>query len=156
MFLNIIKYPDAILRKDAKEVEKINDEIKNLILDMTEIMQKYDGAGLAAPQVGISKRIIIANDGKEDLAIINPKIIKKSWRKQKDKEGCLSLPGLEVEISRSKKIIVSGIDYSGKKIRIDAKNLMARILQHEIDHLNGILIIDKLNKKEKKEYEETL
>ena len=156
MFLNIIKYPDSILRKDAKEVEKVDDNIKNLILDMTEIMQKHDGAGLSAPQVGISKRIVIANDGKEDFAILNPDIIIKSWRKQKDKEGCLSLPGLEVIINRSKKIIVSGIDYSGKKIKVEAKNLMARILQHEIDHLNGILIIDRLNNKEKREYEETL
>ncbi|MEA2088580.1 MAG: peptide deformylase [Patescibacteria group bacterium] len=156
MILNIKKYPDSILRKEAKEVEKVDDNIKNLILDMTETMQKYNGAGLAAPQVGVSKRIIIANDGNEDLAIINPKIVKKSWRKQKDKEGCLSLPGLEVEINRSKKIIASGISYSGKKIRIEAKDLMARILQHEIDHLNGILIIDRLNEKQKKEYEKTL
>lgn len=156
MLLNIIKYPDSILRKDAKEVEKVDNEIKNLILDMTETMQKYDGAGLSAPQVGVSKRIIIADDGKEELAIVNPEIVKKSWRKQKDKEGCLSLPGLEVKIKRSKKIIVSGVDYSGKKIRIDAENLMARILQHEIDHLNGVLIIDRLNKKEKNDYEKSL
>lgn len=156
MLLNIIKYPDSILRKNAKEIEKIDDDIKNLILDMTETMQKYDGAGLAAPQVGVSKRIIIANDGKEELAIINPKIIKRSWRKEKDKEGCLSLPGLIVGIKRNKKIIVSGIDYSGGKIRREAKDLMARILQHEIDHLNGVLIIDRLNKKDKEKYEESL
>lgn len=150
MVLEIKKYPNPVLRKKAKEVKKIDKKIIKFIDDMFETMAKNGGCGLAAPQVGISKRIIIIDlegqiiNGKK-FALINPKIIKKSWAKKEEEEGCLSIPETiekRIKIKRSKKVIVSGLDKYGKNIIIKADDWTARSLQHEIDHLDGILIID--------------
>ena len=141
--LKILKYPDAVLKKKAQKVATVDRQIKNLALDMIETMNKVGGVGLAAPQIGVSQRIIAVKNEDEDWVIINPEIIKKSWRKETSTEGCLSLPGVEVKVKRHHKITVKGLNYSGESIIIEAKGLLARIFQHEIDHLNGVLIIDK-------------
>lgn len=156
MRLNIIAYPNKILRNKNKEIGEINKDIKNLALDMIETMHKSDGVGIAAPQVGVNKKIIIVNWEDEDLVLINPVITKKSFFKYMDKEGCLSFPGLEIMVKRPKKIAVKALDYSGEKIRVKAEGLFARILQHEIDHIEGKLLIDYASKEEKNKYDKSL
>ncbi len=143
MFLDIKKYPDKVLRKKSVKVDFVDRKIKDFVLDMIETMRSADGAGLAAPQVGVNKRIIVINYQDEDFVFINPEIIKRSKETAVDKEGCLSLPGVEKEVERAVKITVKSLDYSGNEIVIEAENLLARIFQHEIDHLDGILLIDK-------------
>ena len=141
--LEIKKYPDPILRKKCQEVKEINEDVRKLISDMIETMQKNNGIGLAAPQVGVLKRIIVAETANGPKGFINPRILKKSKETEIIEEGCLSFPGLFLKIKRAKEIEIEAFDEEGKKIK--AEGLLARVLQHEIDHLNGILFIDKIN-----------
>ncbi len=143
----VLKDNDPILRKRSKEVTEITEEIISLIDDMIETMEDYNGIGLAAPQVGVLKRIIIVKVSEESelIELINPKIIKEKGQ-QRDLEGCLSIPGVYGEVTRSKEIIVEGLDRTGKKRKIRGSELLARALQHEIDHLNGVLFTDKVEK----------
>ena len=134
-------YGDNILRKKASPVSKITSETRELVSQMTEIMYENKGVGLAAPQVGISERIVVVDIGEGPLALINPEIISKEGEDVGD-EGCLSIPEITVEIKRAQKILVTSLNTYGKTIKVKAINLMARALQHEIDHLNGTLIID--------------
>ncbi len=158
--LEIKKYPEPVLKKKAEVVKKITPEIRKLVEDMAETMQKNQGIGLAAPQVGVLKRVIIVGAEKGPLCLINPKIIRKSKETELGEEGCLSLPGLYLKIKRPKFIEVEALDIDGKKIHFETKELfskspgterypsgviIARIIQHEIDHLNGILIINKIS-----------
>jgi len=155
MILEIKKYPNPVLKKKCEEIAEITPEIKELALNMEESMIKDKGIGLAAPQVGESKRIIIVHlieerspeekNKKVPQAFINPKIIKKSKETAIEEEGCLSFPGLFLEIKRAKEVEVETLNLNGDKIRIEAKGLPARILQHEIDHLDGILFIDRIS-----------
>ncbi len=150
--LEIRKFNDSVLRKKAEEVGEIDKETKKLIVDMAQTMIKKQGVGLAAPQVGVSKRIIVvATDlrGERILELINPKIIKISQEKEKGEEGCLSFPGIFLEIERAKEIEVEGLDINGKRVRIEAKGFLARVFQHEIDHLNGVLFFHRLKLVEK-------
>jgi len=144
--LEIKKYPDPILKKKCQEVEEVTPEIKKLIEDMIETLEKDNkGAGLAAPQVGILKRVIIAPTEKGFTGFINPKILKKRKDKILIGEGCLSFPGLFLTIKRSKEVEIEALDKDGKKIKIKARGILAPIFQHEIDHLDGILFIDRVN-----------
>ena len=138
---------NPILRQRARTVKKITLQTRRLILDMIETMEANNGAGLAAPQVGKSLRIIIAKpcQNQESLALINPEIIKKSFLKDALEEGCLSLPDQAISVKRPKKITVSASNIDGQKIEIKTGGILSRIIQHEIDHLNGILISDKKN-----------
>lgn len=141
--------PDAILRKKAKKVPAIDGSIQRLIDDMVETMQKEKGVGLAAPQVGVSLRIAVLQMPEEEpFAIINPKIVKRSGEREVA-EGCLSVPGFQGEIKRSISVTVKGLDRQGKAIRIKAAGLMAQALEHEIDHLNGVLYIDHIESDDK-------
>ena len=140
-------YPDKILRQRAAVVKKIDKEIKRLILDMGKTMLVNEGVGLAAPQVGLSIRLIVVNTKDGPLALVNPKITRKSWSKESGEEGCLSLPDFLANVKRHKKINAIYWDKDGKKIKIKAEGLLARVIQHEVDHLNGVLIIDYLKKK---------
>lgn len=144
--LKIRIYPDNSLRKKALAVTKLTDEDKKLIKDMIDTMYVSDGVGLAAPQVGVSKRIFIANHtgerGKELIAI-NPRILERTGKATLT-EGCLSLPGISAEVKRYKKIVLRFEDLDGNERMITAENLLARIIQHEIDHLDGILFIDRV------------
>ncbi len=140
---------NKILRSKAEPVEKITPEIRELIRKMKKIMKTNNGVGLAAPQIGVNKQIFVAEllyEGEEDgifYAAVNPKITNVSKEKEKLEEGCLSLPKLYGEVSRAKKIQVEYLNEMGKKKRLKASGLLARIFQHEIDHLNGGLFIDK-------------
>ncbi len=151
----IVKYPNPILRKKCQEVKEVTEEIRNLGWDMIESMIENQGTGLAAPQVGELKRVIVVHPieersleekSKEKPQIfINPKIIKKSRETIIDEEGCLSFPELFLKIKRAKEVGVEALNEKGEKIHLKAQGLPARILQHEIDHLDGILFIDHLS-----------
>ena len=137
---------DEILRKKSKEVEQIDDKIKELVEDMIETMHKYNGVGLAAPQVGILKKIAVIDlyeEGNGPVTLINPKIIKEEGKQTVD-EGCLSFPNKFAKVVRPKKVVVEALDKDGKKIKIEAEGLFAQAISHEVDHLNGELFIDKI------------
>lgn len=139
----IREYGDEILRKKAREVEVVDDKIRELIEDMIETMHKYNGVGLAAPQVGILKRVVVIDlyDDNGPLRLVNPKIIKQKG-KQEVEEGCLSFPNQYAKVVRPKEVIVEALNEKGEKIRVEGKELLAQALMHEIDHLNGILFVD--------------
>lgn len=142
--LNITIYPDPALAKKADAVNDINAGVKELIPKMVFTMQESDGIGLAAPQVNISKRIIVIHDGEEIKIYLNPRIVRKSRQKQVDEEGCLSLPGIFIDVSRPSSVDVAVQTQDGKIAIIKAEGLTARIFQHEIDHLEGKLIINRI------------
>jgi len=147
--LEIVTNPSQILRKKAKSInlkDISSKEIKTLIDQMAKTMLESDGPGLAAPQIGKSIRLIIVNIKQGPIALINPKIIRKSWRKCIDEEGCLSIPKVYGNVKRSHSIKVKTYNQHGKLIKLKAKGLFARVIQHEVDHLNGILFIDKVQK----------
>ncbi|QIB26259.1 peptide deformylase [Caloranaerobacter azorensis] len=137
---------DPILRKKSREVTEINDRIKILLDDMLETMYKNDGVGLAAPQVGILKRVVVIDIGEGPIKLINPEIISMEGEVI-DVEGCLSVPGETGEVKRPSKVKVKYLDENGKELIIQGTGLLARALCHEIDHLNGILFIDRVIKK---------
>jgi len=144
MTRQILKYPNPVLKNKSEEVEEITDEIRKLAQDMKETMFTGQGIGLAAPQIGVLKRIIAVQE-KTPLIFINPRIIKKSRETVSEQEGCLSFPGIFLKINRAKEIEVEALDERGEKVYFKAQGLIARVLQHEIDHLDGILCIDRLN-----------
>ncbi len=139
---NIRKDEDPVLRKKAVTVNNFSSPLFQLLDDMAETMIQSEGVGLAAPQVGISKRIIIYHDGYEIKEIINPEIINKQGEAV-EAEGCLSLPGIVGEVSRWDYVEISGVGRNQNPLLVTAQEMLARILQHEIDHLNGILFTDK-------------
>ena len=146
--LEIRTYPDKILRKKAAAVKAIGEKERKLATLMIETMRASDGIGLAAPQVGISKRIIVIEDienKNKDLPYVffNPKILKKKGRCSFC-EGCLSVADVMSDILRPESVLVEALDRDGKQVKIDTGGLLARILQHEIDHLDGILFIDRI------------
>ena len=132
---------DDVLRKKAKKVEKINTFIKNLLDDMADTMYKNKGVGLAGNQVGILKRVIVVDDGDGLLQLINPVILEKEGT-QIDEEGCLSLPDIYGDVERADKIKVKAQNKQGKYIEFEAEGYLARIIQHEVDHLEGKLFSD--------------
>lgn len=141
---NIRKEGDEILKKKSREVEVIDDKVRELIDDMVETMHKYDGVGLAAVQVGILKQIIVIDiyDEKTPIVkLINPKILKTKGEREVD-EGCLSYPNKFAKVKRPEKVVVEGLNENGQKVRIEAVDLLAQALCHEIDHLNGITFVD--------------
>lgn len=144
--LKIITIPNPILRKKSKEInfKEINTrDFAKLVSAMGKTMIKTDGAGLAAPQIGKSIRLAVINSKDGPICLINPKITRKSWARELGQEGCLSIPGIFGQVKRHKKITVAYYNQAGKKIKQVAQGLMARVMQHEIDHLDGILFIDK-------------
>lgn len=143
--LEIKKYPDPCLRIKAKEVDEITPEIKKLIEEMVLLMGKDKGVGLAATQVGVPKRIIVFETGEGVTALINPKIIKKGKKKFVDMEGCLSFPDIWIKVKRPERIHIQGQDMLGRKVDLGAEMMVSRVLQHELDHLDGILFIDRIN-----------
>lgn len=143
--LELKKYPDPILLNKSKKVENFTNELKTLSQNMLETMYQNDGLGLAAPQIGISKQIFVADIGQGPVTIINPIIIKKSNQYSFEHESCLSLPGFTLKVKRVKSIELQGyLLEKGKQTTIKAEGLLARVFQHEIDHLNGILIINRV------------
>ncbi|NLL69882.1 MAG: peptide deformylase [Epulopiscium sp.] len=134
---------DELLRKRSREVIEINSNILTLIDDMIETMHNADGVGLAAPQVGILKRIIVVDVGEGPIVLINPQLL-EGFGEQTGSEGCLSVPGVFGEVKRPQTVVVSGLNPQGETIKIEAKDLLARAFCHEIDHLDGILFTDKV------------
>ncbi len=149
MLREILKYPDPRLREVAKPVEQVTDELRSLIDDMAETMYASKGCGLAATQIGVDKRIFVVDCAGEDepsqlMAFINPEIVETDGSQTWD-EGCLSFPGVSEEIKRAERVKMRALDRSGKPFELEADGLLAVALQHELDHLNGVLMIDKLN-----------
>ncbi len=136
---------DEILKKKSREIEEIDDRILELLDDMVETMHKYNGVGLAAVQVGVLKRAIVIDlyDDKGPIKLINPVIVKEEGE-QEVEEGCLSFPNKYAKLIRPAKVTVEALNEKGKKVKINAKELLAQALAHEIDHLNGIVFVDKM------------
>jgi peptide deformylase len=143
MPLKILKFPHPLLRKKARAVRKVTPKITRLIEEMIETVHAAPGIGLAAPQVGESIRVMVIDLGEGPIALINPKIVEKSGN-QIFTEGCLSLPGVEAPVLRARQVRVKGMGHQGKNIEILAEGLLATVFQHEIDHLDGIVFIDRV------------
>ncbi|NQT31032.1 MAG: peptide deformylase [Deltaproteobacteria bacterium] len=147
--LTVRTVPEPILRRRSKRVRNIDGSIRKLAADMIEAMHAASGAGLAAPQVGVPLRVIVVGmPGEEDIVLINPQIVRRAGERWVT-EGCLSVPGYFGEIQRAQWVTVKGKDLSGKEIRIKAEELLAQALEHEIDHINGVLYIDHLESKDR-------
>ena len=138
----IVTYGEQVLRARAEEIEEIDDEIKELIQRMYRIMAENDGVGLAGPQVGVSKRIFTYDVGDGPHALINPEILNPKGE-ETAAEGCLSIPGLHGEVTRALEVTATGINEKGEKVKIRAEGLLARVFQHETDHLDGKMFIDR-------------
>lgn len=145
MALKIRKYPDPILRRRAREIEKIDDETRECAHQMVETLIARRGYGLAAPQVGVLKRLIIVDVEDDFHILINPSILEESEERLLGIEGCLSIPGVEAEVERTLSVKVSAINIDGEPVELERSELVARVLQHEIDHLDGVLFIDYLS-----------
>lgn len=150
--LKVYEYPDPVLKKKAMPVERVDDELRKFLDDMLETMYSAIGVGLAAPQVGVSKRIVVIDishdeeDRMEPLYLVNPVVIWKSEEKICGEEGCLSVPEQRAEVERCAAIKVRYWDYNGKEQILDAQDFLAIAVQHELDHLDGILYIDRISR----------
>ncbi len=139
---------DPVLRKKAEPLEAVDEDIRRLIKDMFETMYKADGVGLAAPQVGVSQRVIVVDPHEQDVkpfGLVNPVIVQSADDVERGEEGCLSIPGLKDIVERPAAVVVEALDAEGQPVRIEAEGLLARVLQHEVDHLDGILFIDRVS-----------
>ncbi|PTX61218.1 peptide deformylase [Melghirimyces profundicolus] len=138
----IVLVPDPILKEKAKPVTKFNARLHKLLDDMADTMYDAPGVGLAAPQIGISKRVIVADDGNGLIEAVNPELFDKKGEQISPPEGCLSIPGLLGDVRRAEKVTMKAQDRNGSFFELEAEGYLARILQHEVDHLNGILFTD--------------
>lgn len=138
----VVTLPNDILRAKAAPVKDINAGVLRLLDHMKDTLYAFDGVGLAAPQIGVSKRIVVIDTGDDFYEVINPEIV-ESEGVQTGSEGCLSVPGVVGRVKRAQKVVVEGRDREGQPFRIEAANMLAKVFQHEIDHLDGILFIDK-------------
>ncbi|HUH12717.1 MAG TPA: peptide deformylase [Longimicrobiales bacterium] len=139
---------DPVLREPAVPVEAVDDELRALVADMMETMYDAEGVGLAAPQIGISRRIIVVDThqaGDEAFALVNPRVVESAGGPEKFEEGCLSIPGLAELVERPTRVVVEALTPAGESLRMEAEGFLARVLQHEVDHLDGVLFIDRLS-----------
>lgn len=139
--LEVVQIGNPVLKAKAGPVEKINKQILKILDDMADTMYASDGVGLAAPQIGVSKRIIIVDIGEGLIELINPEIVSAEGSVV-DQEGCLSVAGFFGDVARAQKVVVQGLNRQGKRVKIKAVDFLARALQHEIDHLEGRLFVD--------------
>ena len=140
----IRQYPDAALRLRAREVETFDGELATLVERMTRLMHDAQGVGLAANQVGVLRRVLVFQPADEGVtALVNPRIVERSSELETDSEGCLSLQGVRVPVERSVHVSVEARDEKGSELRLELSELAARVLQHELDHLDGVLILDR-------------
>ena len=158
--LEILKYPHPLLKKRSKEVDRIDGEVRKLIRDMAETMYDVNGIGLAACQIGIPQRIIVVDvspiDPKQSFfAMINPEIISEEGEIEHE-EGCLSVPDCLEKIKRQEKVHVIGISLEGKEMEVSGEGILAFALEHEIDHLNGVLILDRISRLKREIYRNKL
>jgi len=138
----IVTYPDSVLRETAQPVEEIDDDLRTLIDDMAEVMYDDDGIGLAANQVGDLRRVIVIDAGEGFAVFINPEIVASGDETESVEEGCLSLPGIRVNVTRPTEVTMKAMNLDGEPVKVEAQGLLARVFQHETDHLNGKMIID--------------
>ena len=150
MALDIRMFGDPVLKTRASPVESFDGSLSNLAEDMLATMREHEGVGLAANQVGRLKRILVAALEEDEFVLVNPVVEEAAETTEKELEGCLSIPGIQVEVERPTAITVSGQDASGSPLKIEASGLLARILQHEIDHLDGVLILDRTDRESRK------
>ena len=143
--LNVVKIGDSVLREKCMEVHKFNDNLHRLLDNMAETMYAEQGVGLAAPQVGIPKRVVVIDTEGELIELVNPVIVESSGN-QTGEEGCLSIPGEYEEVSRAAEVTVRGQDRDGQEITMTGSGMLARAIQHEIDHLDGVLFVDRVRK----------
>lgn len=148
--LEIVTYPNPVLRRRADEVEKVDGKTRKLIRDMVDTMYANGGIGLAAPQVGVSKRVVVADVRPYDpssslIALVNPQVVAEG-EEVVHEEGCLSVPGCVDGITRRNRIKVKGLNEKGKEIEVEGQEMLAIVLQHEIDHLNGKVILDRMSR----------
>ena len=141
----ILKVGEDVLREKARHVPQITPNIIKLLDNMKDTMYQADGVGLAAPQIGISKRVIIVDAGDGLIELVNPEII-ETLGEETDLEGCLSIPGVNENVTRAFQVKAKGLDRNGMEIIVQGEGLLARALQHEVDHLEGVLFIDKVSK----------
>jgi peptide deformylase len=142
---SIVEMGADVLREKAKEVKEVNSSIVKLLDNMVDTMENANGVGLAAPQIGVSKRVVVVKVGEVLVELVNPIILEQEGEAVAE-EGCLSIPDVTGDVVRAAKVYVQGLNREGKKVDIHAEGLMARALQHEIDHLEGILFVDKAKK----------
>jgi peptide deformylase len=143
--LPIVKVPEPVLRMKARKVKKVDASIKKLVDDMIETMHDAPGVGLAANQVGVPLRVCVIHvPGDDVVTLINPEIVRRTGSRVCEGEGCLSLPGYKGPVTRSEKVVVKGLDREGHSVRYHAEELFAEAIEHEVDHLNGVLYFDYL------------
>ncbi len=156
--LDIVLVPDPVLREKAKKVAKITPNVQRLLDDMAETVRKARGVGLAGPQVGILQRVIIVEVPRDDedpnaqhgfFQLVNPEIVKRAREIEESAEGCLSIPGYIGDVERHVSVEVKALDRSGKPVKVKARGFLARVFQHEIDHLDGVLYLDRLKSADK-------
>jgi peptide deformylase len=150
MALDIRMFGDPVLKTRAAPVKNFDDSLAHLTEEMLATMREHEGVGLAANQVGRLKRVLVAALEDEEFVIVNPAVDGASDATEKELEGCLSIPGIQVEVERPTAVTISGQDTSGAPLRIEASGLLARVFQHEIDHLNGVLILDRTDRESRK------
>lgn len=150
MALDIRTFGDPVLKTRAAPVESFDESLLRLTEDMLITMREYEGVGLAANQVGRLKRVLVAAIEDDEYVIVNPVLTDAAETTETGPEGCLSIPGIQVEVERPIAVTVSGQDTSGKPLRIEATDLLARVLQHEVDHLDGVLILDRTDRESRK------
>jgi peptide deformylase len=139
----IRQYGDTVLRMKAREVETFDEDLERLVERMTALMHEANGVGLAANQVGVLRRLFVFADGEEDRVIVNPVLTKSSKDTEVDDEGCLSLRGVLVPVERPTSVTLEGVDTKGEPVRLELEPPASRVVQHELDHLDGVLIIDR-------------
>ena len=143
---SILKIGDPFLREKAKKVAKITPQVEKLLTNLADTLNAEEGLGLAAPQIGVGKRVIVVDIGKGLIELINPEITEAEGEETAT-EGCLSIPGFQGEVKRAARVNVTGLNRSGEIVNITGEGLLARVLQHEIDHLEGILFVDRVDRK---------
>jgi peptide deformylase len=158
--LEILKFPHPLLKKRCQEVDRIDGEVKKLIQDMTETMYQANGIGLAACQVGVPRRVVVfdvspIDPEKEFFAMVNPEVISEEGEIEHE-EGCLSVPDCSEKVKRKEKVLVRGFSPEGERIEVSGDGIMAIAFQHEIDHLNGVLILDRISRLKRELYRNKL
>ena len=143
--MDIRTYGDSALRRKAEPIDVIDDDVRNLCQLMVEVMIRANGVGLAAPQIGVSKRIFVMDVDDELYIFINPELVELSEETVESSEGCLSVPGVDATVARSTRAVVEGLNLDGERIRLEGEGIIARAIQHEIDHLNGNLYFDRIS-----------
>jgi peptide deformylase len=151
MALDLRTFGDPVLKTRAAPVETFDESLSRLAEEMLITMREREGVGLAANQVGRLKRVLVAAVEDQEYVIVNPTIEETARSTEKDFEGCLSIPGIQVEVERPTAVTISGQDASGAPLHLEASGLLARVLQHEVDHLDGVLILDRTDRQSRKD-----